>query len=317
MRNTFNNSNNVPMIDLQINFVDGIKYSIISIVYSVIPVIIALIMGIFTGIYSTIDKILTTVVQSSVATNATPDVIIQAIPQDLLVSFGMNILIIMFVFIILSIIAAILLAIAEARFAETGNILSAFDIKAIFDKISSIGWGNYIVFLISLAIVLIVLGIVSGISAKNQNRIHNKFTNKTLAVISVPTTISCIIMGLCLIGKFNFTVILIILLVLFFIQFLAKGAFYTLIKRYLNNFTNSSLRSKITSAYNLVESIARAGVALCASWLLKITTPSNTVLVLGCVITIIIVLLLDSMRNKVGLKPEEYSKKDIEFLELH
>ena len=104
MRNTFNNSNNVPMIDLQINFVDGIKYSIISIVYSVIPVIIALIMGIFTGIYSTIDKILTTVVQSSVATNATPDVIIQAIPQDLLVSFGMNILIIMFVFIILSII---------------------------------------------------------------------------------------------------------------------------------------------------------------------------------------------------------------------
>ena len=165
MRNTFNNSNNVPMIDLQINFVDGIKYSIISIVYSVIPVIIALIMGIFTGIYSTIDKILTTVVQSSVATNATPDVIIQAIPQDLLVSFGMNILIIMFVFIILSIIAAILLAIAEARFAETGNILSAFDIKAIFDKISSIGWGNYIVFLISLAIVLIVLGIVSGIIA--------------------------------------------------------------------------------------------------------------------------------------------------------
>ena len=129
MRNTFNNSNNVPMIDLQINFVDGIKYSIISIVYSVIPVII------------------------------------QAIPQDLLVSFGMNILIIMFVFIILSIIAAILFAIAEARFAETGSILSAFDIKAIFDKISSIGWGNYIVFLISLAIVLIVLGIVSGIIA--------------------------------------------------------------------------------------------------------------------------------------------------------
>ena len=161
MRNTFNNSNNVPMIDLQINFVDGIKYSIISIVYSVIPVIIALIMGIFTGIYSTIDKILTTVVQSSVATNATPDVIIQAIPQDLLVSFGMNILILMFVFIILSIIAAI----AEARFAETGSILSAFDLKAIFDKISSIGWGNYIVFLISLAIVLIVLGIVSGIIA--------------------------------------------------------------------------------------------------------------------------------------------------------
>ncbi len=166
-------------------------------------------------------------------------------------------------------------------------------------------------------VIFAVLGIISGITAKNQHRIHNKFTNKTLAVISIPATISCILVGFCVVGNFGFKPTLVILIILFLIQFMAKGAFYTLIKRYLNNFTNSSLRSKITSAYNLIESIARAGVALIASWLLKITTASNTMLVIGCILTIVIVLLLDKMRNKVGLKPEEYSKKEIEFLDVH
>ena len=166
-------------------------------------------------------------------------------------------------------------------------------------------------------VIFASLGIISGITAKNQNKIHNKFTNKTLAVISIPTTISCIAVGFCVLGNFKLNATLIILIVLFLIQFISKGAFYTLIKRYLNNFTNSELRSKITSAYNLIESIARAGVALLTSWLLKITTASNAMLFVGCILTIVIVLLLDKMRDKVGLKPEEYPKKEIEFLDVH
>lgn len=166
-------------------------------------------------------------------------------------------------------------------------------------------------------VIFAALGIISGITAKNQHRIHNRFTNKTLAVISIPTTISCILVGFCVLGNLNFNATLVILITLFLIQFIAKGAFYTLIKRYLNNFTNSAMRNKITSAYNLIESIVRSGVALIASWLLKITTASNAMLVIGCILTIIIVLLLDKMRSKVGLKPEEYSKKEIEFLDVH
>lgn len=166
-------------------------------------------------------------------------------------------------------------------------------------------------------IIFAILGITSGITAKNQNKIHNKFTNKTLAVISIPTAVSCMLIGFCVSGNFNMQITLTMLIPLFLVQFLAKGAFYTLIKRYLNNFTTSSLRNKITSAYNLAESISRAIVSLIASWLLQKTTTSGTVFVLGCIVTIAIVLLIDKMRDKVGLKPEEYPKKDIEFLELH
>lgn len=166
-------------------------------------------------------------------------------------------------------------------------------------------------------VIFAVLGISSGITAKNQNKIHNKFRNKTLAVISIPTTISCILVGFWTLGEFNLYATIGMLIILFLVQFISKGAFYTLIKRYLNNFTNSEMRDKITSSYNLIESITRTGAALLSSFLLKITTASNTMLVIGCVFTIVLVLLLDKMRTKVGLKPEEYSKKEIEFIDVH
>lgn len=166
-------------------------------------------------------------------------------------------------------------------------------------------------------IIFAILEMLSGISAKNQNRIHNKYRNKTLGILSIPTAVSCIMLGFFVLGNLPFYIILAIVLILYLVQYLAKGAFHTLIRRYLNNFTTSSLRDKITLAYNLIESLARALVALLASMILKITTASNAVLFIGCISTIFIVLLIDNMKDKVGLKPEEYQKKEVEFLEVH
>lgn len=165
-------------------------------------------------------------------------------------------------------------------------------------------------------IIFAVLGMVSGISAKNQNRIHNRYRNQTLGFLAIPTTISCMVIGFAMLGNLSYPIAVSIILIAFFIQYIAKGPFYTLIRRYLNNFTTTSLRNKISYSYNLSESLMRALIAFLASGLLRITTPSNTVLFIGCILTIITVLLLDKMRKKVGLKPEEYPKKDIEFLEI-
>ncbi len=165
-------------------------------------------------------------------------------------------------------------------------------------------------------IIFAAFGIISGITAKNQNRIHNLYRNKTLTYLTVPASISCILIGFFVMGNFPFKVTLVFILAMFLIQFIAKGPFFTLIRRYLNNFTTSSLRNKIISSYNLIESIMRAIISLLASFLLRITNASNTILVIGCIVTIAVVLLLDKMRGKVGLKPEEYAKKEIEFLEI-
>lgn len=165
-------------------------------------------------------------------------------------------------------------------------------------------------------IVFGILGIISGISSKNQHRFHNRFHNKTLAVLALPTTISSILIGLIVLGNFSYAVTISIILLLFLVQYINKGPFFILIRRYLNNFTTSSLREKISSFYNSTESISRAIIGLLASFLLRFTTASNTMFIIGCISTIIIVLLLDKMRNRVGLQPEEYSEKEIQFTEV-
>lgn len=165
-------------------------------------------------------------------------------------------------------------------------------------------------------VIFAILGLISGIAAKNQNRIHDRFHNKTLAVLSFPTAVSCILVGLTVALKLPYTFTLTVIIILYMVQFVVKGPFYTLIKRYLNNFTTSSLRSKISSCYNLSESIARSLISLFASLLLRNIDSAGTMCIIGCFLTIILVLILDRMDHKVGLKPEEYKKSEIEFLEI-
>jgi len=165
-------------------------------------------------------------------------------------------------------------------------------------------------------IIFAVLGIVSGISAKNQSKIHMKFKNKTLAILALPVVISCIFLGLWCNISLNDTATCIIVLGGFLMQYIAKGPFYTLIRQYLNNFTNSSLRTKISSSYNLLESLFRSVICFLASFLLRYTTTANTLIIVGCIATVIVVLMLDNMRQKVGLKPEEYKERDMKILQL-
>lgn len=165
-------------------------------------------------------------------------------------------------------------------------------------------------------VIFAVLGMIAGISAKNQDRIHNHFRNKTLGALSVPYAISAIVVGFLVALKMPFGITLACILIMYLIQFVTRGPASTLVKRYLNNFTNSSIRTKISSSYNMLSSLIGSLLTLLSSFLLRIMKPSVTMMVIGCLLTIMIVLLLDKMRKRVGLKPEQYDKKEVEFLEL-
>lgn len=165
-------------------------------------------------------------------------------------------------------------------------------------------------------IIFAIMGLISGIAAKNENRFHKKFKNKTLTSLSIPLVLSCIILGVICNANIGYVVNVITVLVVFLVQYIVRGPFYPLIKRYLNNFTTTSLRTKISSSFNLLENILRFIITFAASNLLRVTSTANTFTILGCVLTIVVVLMLDNMRKKVGLKPEEYSENDIKILEL-
>lgn len=161
------------------------------------------------------------------------------------------------------------------------------------------------------------LQLISGIASSHQDKFHNKYKNRTLSVFATRSTISFIIIGLCTMTNLNFGLALMIILLMFALQYAIKGPYYTLSKRYLANFTTSSMRTKISLVSELLYSIIRAVLCLICSALLEITTTSYVYVILGCVFTVFFIFLLDYMKGTVGLKPEEYKKEEIEFEEIH
>lgn len=160
-------------------------------------------------------------------------------------------------------------------------------------------------------IIYATLEIIAGIASKFQNKIHNKYRNKTLTALGMPTAISFLIIGIILSIELDFKIKLGIIIIMFITQYVARGPYYVLIKRYLNNFTNSKKRVEIATANNYLENLIVSILMFCSAFVLDKLPINFTLIVVGCVAIMLSILLLDAMRTTVGLKPELYSKRDI------
>lgn len=161
-------------------------------------------------------------------------------------------------------------------------------------------------------IILALSQIVAAIFSRAQVLIHNRLRNKTLAFLGIPLTFSCMIIGILALTNINFS-ITIIIISLFVLQGAVKGSYYVLIYRYINNFTNKDVRIKLATIRNMFFMACTFIITVIGSGLLKITNPANTILIVGCLSSITIVILLDYMKDKVGLKPEEYKEIDLKY----
>ena len=165
-------------------------------------------------------------------------------------------------------------------------------------------------------IAFAIFGIISALTTAKTSAFHKKFRNKTLTYIGLIYISAVILTGLIPLLDIPDTVIITIVVVAIGIQYSLKGPYTTLIKQYLNNFSQSSMRIKIHSANILIECITSTIFTLFASFLLTITPTANVILIMGLIYLLLIVLTLDYMRTRVGLKPEEYRNSDINYREL-
>lgn len=164
-------------------------------------------------------------------------------------------------------------------------------------------------------IIFAISQIAASLCSRAQNLIHKRFRNTTLTYLGIPLTISCILIGFLSMIGIGFTNTFII--VLFFVmQGAIKGPYNVLIYRYLNNFTNIKIRTKLATVRSIIYNIFTIIISLLGALLLHFTTPSNTILIIGCMSTIVMILLLDYMRGRVGLKPDKYSKEDLKYSQL-
>lgn len=165
------------------------------------------------------------------------------------------------------------------------------------------------------AIIISVLTFLSGIGTTYTSKIQHFFKNKTLSFISLTYAFSFVAIGIVVLTNLNFTFQLSSILFLYLLLYLLQGPYYTLRDRYLKSFATPNMRIKIASTFNIIQSLAEASMAFIASIVLEVLDVSTAFLVTGAVGAVILFGILSYMKPRFGLKPEQYSKKDIEVLE--
>lgn len=165
-------------------------------------------------------------------------------------------------------------------------------------------------------IAIALIQFISALSSTKTNFIQQKLKNKTLTFFAFVNVLPLIIIGIGLTCNlpfsFNFSVICIWL----FLYSLTKGPFYTLIKRYFQNFSTSSVTTKVYGLDTMLTSMFATLLSILSSLLLKYISVASTLIILGCVLSVVFLILLDYMRSYVGLNPEEYEKKEITYVKL-
>lgn len=162
-----------------------------------------------------------------------------------------------------------------------------------------------------IGIVAALTQILCGISSKSSNKFNKKYSNKTLKMIVLPMTIGAIIAGSVTYTNIPFDAIIAIILITCFLRFFMKGKFQVLRNVYVNSFTNSEILTKIYSAETILCNVMRMAISMIGSFVLAKVNIQIAMIITGGLYTIIAILILLYMKPRVGLKPEEYSEKDI------
>ena len=160
-----------------------------------------------------------------------------------------------------------------------------------------------------------IMQIIAGIASKKHNEFHEKYRNKSLAMIGIPYTLACLVAGLIAISPMPQFIIVAIIVITYIIRYLDTGFYYVLIKKYITNFTNIEVSNKVYSAHGLVTGIGNSLVCAFGAIIVSHNSITKSMIILGIVFFIIMIAVIQYMSTRVGLKPTDYRKKDINYKE--
>ena len=160
------------------------------------------------------------------------------------------------------------------------------------------------------SMVFAALTLIGGVSVSFLRPIEKRFKNRTLAFISLSYIASCIVIGAVSSITLNRTIVPLIL-IMYAIQKISTSIWYILEAKYLRNFTTTKSRNRISFTYEFISKFAASGFSIFAGLLLNVVNVENAFLFIGLFFLAFMIVVLDYMRKRIGLKPNEYRKKDI------
>lgn len=181
--------------------------------------------------------------------------------------------------------------------------------------------GTYHVSLLEdLEVSSIVIGIIAAIgnfisayACKKQEEFHNRRRNKSLLTLAFILSMSSLIAGLCGIASEKIRIFIIIISITNILFNFCNGMYYTLIDKYLSNFSNEKIDTKIFSANNLFTHMIGSVGGFFAAFLIDKVATKYCMIIVGIAFTILYILLGIYMKSRVGLSPEQYSKEETKY----
>lgn len=162
-----------------------------------------------------------------------------------------------------------------------------------------------------ITIILSIATIFTGVGAKYSYSIQNRAKNKTLTIFTVVYIISTLFIGLIGITNnlnlFTLSLYMMFLVIMCYIQ----GSYRVALKKYILNFTNHQVRTKVTSLYYLFEYSGKAVIVFACGIILKYVNNSITMILFSLISGVLCYMCLMFMKGRVGLKPEEYDSNEI------
>lgn len=188
-------------------------------------------------------------------------------------------------------------------------------------------WGIISIFAVYQEILLVQLNILPyyigailagfqlfvGLSSNSANKFNEKFSNHSLTYIGLIFTTGSILLGVATRLNIEFKVLLMVIVFAFFARAYSKGVFEVLKNRYMNNFADNKVLPKIYSVNAIVSNFCVMIIGIIATIILEMTELSDALLILGAIMTFVVLMLALYSKSRLGLKPEEYSKKDVEY----
>ena len=162
------------------------------------------------------------------------------------------------------------------------------------------------------SMIYAILSLIAAISVTFSRKIQKYFRNKTLTFLSLTYTVSIILIGAISI-QFADHIALPLVLLFYMATRICDSQWYVTEYTYLKNFTKPESRNKITFTYELITGIIASIISLIGAAILDEIYIKYAILLIGLAFLAIFIVVLDYMRTRFGLKPNQYQKEDLEF----
>ena len=166
-----------------------------------------------------------------------------------------------------------------------------------------------------IGIISMMQTIIQGYSGKFSDKYNNKYKNKSLTYISILLAIVFISIGGISLININIEFKVLIIVLISILMYVLNGIYTILYKRYINNFSNEKILPTLYSMNNIYCNFERVIINSIGSFVLTVVTVDYGFIVMGIVFVVFSILLQIYMKSRLGLKPEEYTKEDLKYVD--